>query len=210
VLKVRRADGAGEPRVLVERRAFGPSFSTDGAYMAFYTLDAGTGCDLWAMALDKLRKKDEPFLILKTNANEAMPRISPDGKWLAYQSDASNRWEVYVQPFPRGEGRLQVSKGGGQHPMWNPQGGELFYVSGNELMAVDIAADPTLRAGSPRCLFSGDAVGMRLTLANKIERFYAVAPDGRRFVVVKGNDTGRSDVVLAEGALTRVASEGRN
>ncbi len=204
VLKVRRADGTGEPRVLLERRGFGPCFSKDGAYMAFYALDAETGRDLWAVALDKLKKKEEPFLILKTSANEALPRISPDGKWLAYQSDASNQWEVYVQPFPRGEGRLQVSKGGGQHPMWNPEGGELFYVSGNELMAVDIVANPTLRTGTPRRLFSGDALETRLALVNQIERFYDVAPDGRRFVVVKGNGTGKSDVVLAEGALTRV------
>jgi Tol biopolymer transport system component len=210
VLKVRRADGTGEARVLLERRAFGPSFSKDGAYIAFYTIDAASGRDLWAMALDKLKKKDEPFLILKTSANEAMPQISPDGKWVAYQSDASNQWEVYIQPFPRGEGRLQISKGGGEHPMWNPQGGELFYVSGNDLMAVDIAAVPTLRAGAPRRLFSGDTVGTRLLTAYKIERFFAPAPDGRHFVVVKGNGTGKNDVILAEGALTRVPPEGRN
>jgi hypothetical protein len=208
-LKVRRADGTGEPRVLVDRRAFGPTFSQDGAYMAFYVLEAATRRDLWAVALDTGKKKGEPFPVLMTSANETLPRISPDGRWLAYQSDASNRWEVYVQPFPRGDGRLQVSNGGGQHPMWNPRGGELFYVAGNDLVAVDIVANPTLRAGPARRLFSGDTLGMKLTGGNIVERFYAVAADGRRFVVVKGHDHGTSDVVLAEGALTRAVPEGR-
>jgi hypothetical protein len=70
-----------------------------------------------------------------------------------------------------------------------------------------LSAKPVLRAGAPRRLFSGDGVGTRLSLPNIVERFYAVAADGQRFVVVKGNGTGTSEAVIAEGLLSRVATE---
>jgi Tol biopolymer transport system component len=200
-LRVRRADGSGEPRVLLKRPSVaGPSYSRDGAFVAFWVVDPETGRDLWAMAT---KKPDEPFLLLRTKANEALPEISPDGKFVAYQSDASGRWEVYVQPFPAGEGRWQVSAGGGRHPLWNPQGGELFYVSGNDLMVVEIAGKPAFRVGTPHRLFGGGDVGTSLSLPRYLERFYDVAPDGRRFAVVRGVAMGTSDVVLADGAITR-------
>jgi len=203
----RRADGSGEPRRLLERGGVNaPSFSPDGAFMAFHAVDAETGRDLWAV---DLARRGEAFAILRTKANEALPRISPDGKLVAYESDASGRWEVHVQPFPRGEGRIQVSVGGGQHPMWNPRGGELFYVSGNDLMAVDVAAAPALHAGTPHRLFGGEAVGTRLTAPAAIERRYDVSSDGQRFVVVRGSGMGTNDVVLAEGLLSRVPSRRR-
>jgi len=125
-LMARRADGSGEARALLERRGVAaPNFSPDGMWMAFYTVELDTARDLWAMRLDP---PGEPSLLLGTKANEAMPQISPDGTLLAYQSDASGRWEVYLQPFPGGEGRWQVSTSGGLHPKWNRRGGELFFV----------------------------------------------------------------------------------
>ena len=181
---VRRADGSGEARLLLQRSgALAPSVSPDGSFVAFYVVDPETGRDLWAFAT---AKPEEPFPLLQTKANEAAPRISPDGGFVAYQTDASGRWEVSVQPFPRGEGRVQVSVAGGQQPLWNPRGGELFYVSGNDLMLVDVVTKPTFRASSPRRLFGGEVVGARLSVQNVVERSYAVAPDGQRFVVVKG------------------------
>jgi Tol biopolymer transport system component/tRNA A-37 threonylcarbamoyl transferase component Bud32 len=204
-LGLRRADGSGDVRVLLQRpHSAAPSFSRDGKYVAFYVLERETRRDLWALAVSK---PDEPFPLLRTKANEALPRISPDGRFVAYQSDASGRWEVYVQPFPRGEGRWQVSAGGGRQPVWNPRGGELFFVSGNDLMAVDVVVQPAFRTGTPRRLFGGEAVGTNLSLPTTMERHYDVAPDGRRFVVVRGVGKGTSDVVLAEGALARASAE---
>ncbi len=204
-IAVRRADGSGEPRRLIRRTDTAqPSVSTDGSFLVYYVVDPETNRDLWAAATGKL---DEPFPILRTPANEALPKLSPNGAYLAYQTDASGRWEIYVQPFPRGEGRFQVSVGGGQHPLWNPRGGELFYVKGNELMAVDVTLRPSFRAGTPRRLFAGDAVGTKLTAPALIERFYGTAPDGQRFVVVKGNETGSSEIVLAEGAFAPSRSD---
>jgi dipeptidyl aminopeptidase/acylaminoacyl peptidase len=204
-LSVGRADGSGDARALLQRpHSNAPSFSRDGKYVAFYVLERETRRDLWAFAVSK---PDEPFLLLGTKANEALPRISPDGRFVAYQSDASGRWEVYVQPFPRGEGRWQLSAGGGRQPLWNPRGGEIFFVSGNDLMAVDVAVQPTFRVGTPRRLFGGAAVGTNLSLPTVMERHYDVAPDGRRFVVVRGVGKGTSDIVLAEGALAQTSTE---
>jgi hypothetical protein len=206
-LWVRRADGTGEPRLLLARRAAAaPSLSPDGKHFAFYILDPDTSRDLWAAATDK---PEEAYPLLRTKANEVFPRISPDGKLVAYQSDASGRWEVYVQPFPRGEGRFQISVGGGRHALWNPRGGELFYVSGNALKVVDVAVEPRFHAGAPRRLFEGDAIGLNLVAKDQgmFERHYDVAPDGRRFVVVRGLGKGSSDLVLADGAIARARGE---
>jgi Tol biopolymer transport system component len=202
-LSIRRADGSDAPRDLIRRSgAAGASVSSDGAFVAFYVLDPESQRDLWAVAKDE---PDEPFALLRTPANELNPRLSPDGKLVAYQSDASGRWEVYLQPFPRGEGRWQVSAGGGEHPMWNPKGGELFYVSGEALVAVKVAAGAEVRVGPEQPLFAGEAVGTRLTAPAIVERSYGVAPDGRRFVVVRGRGMGTSAVVLTDGAWTRAS-----
>jgi eukaryotic-like serine/threonine-protein kinase len=201
-LGARRADGSGDARVLLKRlHSAAPSFSPDGKYVAFYVLERETRRDVWAFAVSK---PNEPFPLVHTKANEALPRISPDGKFVAYQSDASGRWEVYIQPFPRGEGRWQVSANGGRQALWNPRGGELFFVSGNDLMAVDVAVQPTLSVGTPRRLFGGEALGTNLSLPAVMERNYDVAPDGRRFVVVQGVGKGTSDIVLAEDAAVGV------
>jgi len=196
----RRGDGGGEARVLVPHlgHAAGLSSAPDGAFAVYYTVEAETARDLWAVAL---QGPSQPISILRTRANEAMPRVSPDGKLVAYQSDASGRWEVYVQPFPRGDERIQVSIGGGQHPMWNPRGGELFFDAGDDLLAVDVSTSPSLHGGTPHVLFSAATLGTKLSLPGIIERSYDVAADGRRFVVVKGRGTGTSDVVLAEGGM---------
>jgi dipeptidyl aminopeptidase/acylaminoacyl peptidase len=152
-------------------------------------------------------KPQAPFPLLRTKANEAFPRISPDGGFVAYQSDASGRWEVYVQPFPRGEGRWQVSVDGGRDALWNPRGGEILFVSENGLMAADVALEPRFRSGTPRRLLDARATGLNLVATETavVERNYDVAPDGRRFVVVRGLGKGTSDMVLADGAIARAA-----
>jgi Tol biopolymer transport system component len=198
-LAMRRFDGSGAPRVLLRLNGVAaPSFSRDGRYLAFYVVDPVTKRDLWAAETSKL---DEPFPLLQTPANEAMPRVSPDGKFLAYQSDVSGRWEIYLQPFPRGEGRWQVSVDGGQHVKWSSKGDELFFVSGNDLMSVEVSTDGGVRVGVPKKLFSGADVGTRLSQRRLVEGFYDVAPDGERFVVVKGVREGTNELVLTEGLL---------
>ena len=118
--------------------------------------------DIWVLRLgDHSRgsgqvRKPQPFL--RTPFNEEAPRFSPDGHWLAYISDESGRYEIYVQPYPGPGGKWQISTEGGTEPVWNRNGRELFYRSGDKMMAVDIATQPSFAAGKPRMLFEGPYV----------------------------------------------------
>ena len=106
------------------------------------------------------------------------PRISPDGHWVAYTSDESGREEVYVQSFPPTEGRWQISTGGGTEPLWQREGKELYYVSGDRLMAVDVKTGlRAFEAGIPRILFEA-----RLESTPR-HSHYQVADNGRRFLL---------------------------
>ena len=194
----RRPDGTGSARHLFAGGASNVTASAAGRQLAFYMVDPTTRRDLWAKSLEP---DGEAFVMLRTNANEARPQISPDGKFVAYQSDVSGRWEVYVMPFPRGEGRLQISTAGGEMAAWNPRGGELFFISGDDLLAVSVTLEPALKAGRPQQLFAGKTVGTQLVRPRYLEAFYTVAPDGRSFVVVKGQGMGTSDVVVADGLI---------
>ncbi len=100
--------------------------------------------------------------------------MSPDGRGLAYQSDESGRFEVYVQPFPELGAKWQISTDGGQDPVWNPNGRELFYCEGDKMMAVSIETAPELTAGKPQFLFEG-----------AFQQRYDVSRDGQRFLMVE-------------------------
>jgi Tol biopolymer transport system component len=140
-------------------------------------------------------RKAQPFL--QTPFNESSPRFSPDGHLLAYVSDESGQFEIYVQPYPGPGGKWQISTDGGAEPVWNPNGRELFYRSGDKMMAVGIATQPSFVAGKPRMLFQGPYV--RNTPPNTIP-FYDVSPDGQRFLMLKPSDQAAAptqiDVVL--------------
>jgi serine/threonine-protein kinase len=121
-------------------------------------------------------------------------QFSPDGRWIAYASNESAQFEVYVRPYP-GPGRaVPVSTQGGTHPKWNPNGRELFYRTGNKMMVVDVAtrADDIVLS-QPRVLFEQRyAFGSAQTVAN-----YDVSPDGQRFVMVKDDSaSGRLNLIL--------------
>ena len=121
---------------------------------------------------------------------------NPDGQWIAYHSDVSGEQEIYVQRFPMLGDRQQISIGGGRSPIWSPDGRELFYRStdGRQVVAVPIASEPTLTAGSPEVLFEGPYFA-----ADGVLRPYDPSPDGERFVMVKvGGETGGEAVAAAE------------
>jgi eukaryotic-like serine/threonine-protein kinase len=127
-------------------------------------------------------RKAEPFL--QTSAQESGARFSPDGRWLAYVSDASGRNEVYVQPYPGPGSRWQVSSDGGGQPVWNRNGRELFYRSEDKIMAVDITTEPSFSAGRPKMLFKGSYFS-----SSHVENpFYDVSPDGQRFLMLKPSE----------------------
>jgi eukaryotic-like serine/threonine-protein kinase len=126
-------------------------------------------------------RKAEPFL--QTPFNEGAARFSPDGRWLAYVSDESGGFEIYVQPYPGPGGKWQISTGGGSEPVWNPNGRELFYRSGDKMMAVDITTQLSFAAGKPRMLFDGHYEPPPFPIAN-----YDVSPDGQRFLMLKPSE----------------------
>jgi Tol biopolymer transport system component/predicted Ser/Thr protein kinase len=159
------------------------SWSPDGKLLAFIEINPTSGYDIWVLRLSD--RKAEPFL--QTQFNETVPRFSPDGHWLAYISDESGRYEVYVQPYPGPGGKWQISTEGGTEPVWNPNGRELFYRSGQKIMTVEITTQPGFVAGKPRMLFEGPYSPTPLTNPN-----YDVSSDGQRFLMLKPSEQEQS------------------
>jgi serine/threonine protein kinase/Tol biopolymer transport system component len=177
------ATGVGsEELLLATPRNKGPvDWSPDGRFLLYRSPGATTGFDLWALPLFGDRK---PFVVVQTNFEERDGQFSPDGKWIAYQSNESGQTQVLVQPFPGPGGKLQVSTDGGAQVRWRADGRELFYVSPDgRLMAVPIrpAADRrSLEAGAPVPLF---ATRMGGTTPGINRQEYVVSKDGQRFLV---------------------------
>ncbi len=120
--------------------------------------------------------------LLNTKFVESQPRISPDGQWMAYTSDESGRTEIYVRPFPDVDkgGRWQVSTSGGDSPLWSPDGRELFYRSGDAVMAAPVRAGPTFGYETPKKLFQGTYV------ISPVEGYgWDISHDGKRFLMIK-------------------------
>ena len=113
---------------------------------------------------------------LQTTFAEMRPRVSPDGRWMAYVSDESGAPEVYVRPYPNvDEGKWLISRSGGDHPLWSRDGDELFYLGRDSMMAVSVRTDPTFRSGEPVALFGTGGFFIHTTGVQP----YDVAPDGR-------------------------------
>lgn len=177
-----RADGAGEAVRLTESKnpQLAYSVAPDGKRLAFYEVSPQTGPDLWTLPLEEVQSdhpkagKPQPFLV--TPANEASPMISPDGRWLAYQSDESGRNEVYVRRFPGPGGKWQISTEGGERPTWSRKKSELFYRSGEGVMVTSYAANG-------EALVPGKS---RLWVAKKdVGEYFGLAPDGERFAMAQ-------------------------
>ena len=134
-----------------------------------------------------LRDGGEGWPVRDTNAVETEPALSRDAKWIAYSSDETGRFEIYVEPFPHGLTRWRVSDDGGGEPVWGPNERELFYRSsdGDRIMVVDFDVDPHFSPHAPRLLIEGDYEQVEVGRHN-----FDIAPDGRRFVVLKSAGMG--------------------
>ena len=176
----KRSDGTGQEELLVESDLpIAPmAWSHDGKSIVYFVADPKTGRDEWVLSTVGDRK---PVPLFNSPYNEDHPQVSPDDKWIAYAANYTNQSEVYVKPFPSGEGRWPVSRDGGRWPRWRQDGKELFYLEGSKLMAVAVtAAGSTFEAGVPHELFdSGVVPPPHVTTIN----LYAVSNDGLRFLV---------------------------
>jgi hypothetical protein len=119
-----------------------------------------------------------------------MPQFSPDGRWIAYASKESGGREIYVRPFPDSGGKWQVSVGGGTEPQWSHDGRELFYRTGEKMMAVEIDTRDGFVPGKPKILFEGHSVPT--PNPEWVRANYDVSPDGQRFLMVAPAEPGRT------------------
>ncbi len=125
--------------------------------------------DLQVLSMESERTSQPLF---QSQFNETKAMISPDGHWIAYESNESGR-QIYVRPFPNvEEGKWQISRDGGTESVWAPRGQELFYRNGEAMMMVGIKTEPTFTAGSPVVLFTG-----RYTIGGPVVN-YDITPDG--------------------------------
>jgi Tol biopolymer transport system component len=175
---VRDTRSSVKPKLLFQLPAFSPldDWSRDGRYIVYEAIDWKTfRFDLGVRDLQTGTNRP----LIATSANESGAALSPDGRWIAYLSDESGVDEIYVQSFPAGNDRQQVSVGGGTQPRWRGDGRELFYMSPDrKVMAVDISAGERIEAGKPHALFQ-----TRILPLVEARNHYDVTADGQRFVV---------------------------
>ena len=177
-------DGSAEPEPLFagDHQGGVSSFSPKGDLLAFQTRAPDTGLDLWVRSL-----KGTPQPFLRTRFTEVGSKFSPDGRWIAYVSDESGQYEVYVRPYPPGPGKWQVSTHGGEHVIWSRDGKELFYRNGNKWMAVAVHLEPEFKPETQRLLFEGP-------YAMVGGQSYDVTPDGQRFLLLEPIKQGAAPV----------------
>jgi hypothetical protein len=162
------------------------SWSPDGSLLVY-----SQGTDVWAVGLEG---DPEPFPVLNDQYNEIFPIVSPDGEWIAYQSDETGQAEIYVKQFPEGPAKYRVSTEGGNLPRWRGDGRELYYTEPPNMMAVEIEIDgDSLQPGVPRSLFTlggdpsmggaGSTVGNARIGFHPLYHRFAVTADGERFLL---------------------------
>jgi serine/threonine-protein kinase len=154
------------------------SWSPDGQLLAFTEDSANRSRSIWTLSIKD--RKAQPFG--QNLRRDSAPQFSPDGRWIAYDSNESGREEIYIRPFPGPGGRYQISTGGTE-PVWNPKGHELFYRNLGKMMAVEVTTQPSFSAGEPKILFEGSYVISPRSAAD-----YDVSPDGQRFLMLKSAD----------------------
>jgi eukaryotic-like serine/threonine-protein kinase len=171
------ASGAGQDELLLKSSNTNirvpTCWSLDGRFLIYLEFDPKTNRDIWVLPLFGDRK---PFPFLNTESSEASGQLSPDGQWMAYNSDESGQLEVYIRSFPSGAGQRLVSTKGGTGPYWRRDGKELYYYAPDgKLIAVDVKTGATFERGQPRVLFEFRPGGPFTS--------YTVTADGQRFLL---------------------------
>ncbi|MBZ5536863.1 MAG: serine/threonine-protein kinase [Acidobacteriia bacterium] len=195
----KRSDGAGNAQRLTESKnaQLAQSWRPDGNVLAFEQLNPDTNWDILTLAIEGNEKAGwklgEPKPLVNSPFTERSAAFSPDGHWLAYQSNESGNFEVYVQAFPGPGGRWQVSLGGGRLPKWSRNGKELFYctVDGKIMVTTYTASSDAFHADKPWLWSPGQfAVGPSFLGLGLGYRAFDLHPDGKRVAVLKASHTG--------------------
>jgi hypothetical protein len=187
-LYMKSASGTGTDELLLATPQIkaASSWSPDGRTLLYLSADPNTGFDIWALPMDGDRK---PFPVIQTKSNERLGQFSPDGKWIAYESDESGRYEVYVRPWSgssgRGGGKVPISPTGGAQVRWRHDGKALFYIAlDDRLMTVPIkfgSNGQDIEPGTPVPLFATH-VGGAVQVFPRHQ--YVVSLDDLRFLMV--------------------------
>jgi Tol biopolymer transport system component len=174
------ANGKGPAERLTQTARAPESFSTQNQVLSYITLntDGGTAdYDVWTYSFRD--RKSAPLIQMRNSAQHSS-RFSPDGKWIAYVSDETVRLELYVQPFPATGAKFLITKSGGGHPLWSPDGKQLYFDNSGRMFSVAVRTTPSFAAG--------DAVPLPIQgfiqQPGNVRRQYDIAPDGKRFIMM--------------------------
>jgi Tol biopolymer transport system component len=207
------SDGSSPGQLLLKGDSFAVprDISPDGKWLLFMHVERKTTKeDLWLLSLLPGEHKPEPFLV--TDYIETDGMFAPDGRFVAYVSNESGGFEVYVRSFPvsAAGGKWRISNGGGYQPRWRRDGKELlFFTADGRLMSADVTLAPAFHADVPRTLFRAQIFGGGATTTN---HYWDVSPDGQRFLI---NTTSANDassmltVVLNWNGTDQLATAGR-
>jgi Tol biopolymer transport system component len=172
-LFIKNFSGAGNQHLIRTwpRHIHFSSWSPDGKWLAAFDYNTINGSDCYAISIDS----GDSIPIAIGQANEDHVRVSPDGRWLAFQSDESGDYQIYVTSFPKLEGKRQISINGGTSPCWNQIGKFIYYLSNGFMIAQPVETGNELIIGKPVILFKTDASS------------FNVSPDGQKFYLVRRN-----------------------
>lgn len=175
-LYIRALDGTSDELLLHTSENVLPNdWTRDGRYIVYVSRNPNRGRDIWLLPMSGPRT---PVPFAQGNANEIQAQVSPNGAWIAYASDESGAWEVYVEAFPKGGRKRAVSSGGGAKPQWRADGSELYYLTADRLLMA-VPVDHAGEFGRPRALFQAPVVADLGTYRSQ----FAVSRDGQRFLV---------------------------
>ena len=180
-MTVKPANGIGEEEGLLPGANFPADWSPDGRFIIYLHRGVNTRMDMWAFPMFGDRKA---YLLSNSVFDEQTPKLSPDGRWLAYSSDETGNYEIYVQSFSPdgklGSDKKRISTNGGKYPVWRRDGSELFYVATDSaMMATNVKTVGTdFEFSAPKALFTT----RMLSWGTNFHEF-DVSPDGQRFLI---------------------------
>jgi Tol biopolymer transport system component len=189
------ADKSGPPELLLEGSQIWPdSWTPDGKTLVYSQIGADSKCQTWILSAPGSSPETKPRRFSRSSSNEIGAILSPDGKWIAYDSDESGKYEVVVEPFPGPGAKLQVSTHGGWVPAWARNGRELYYVDPDtkQLMAVETGTGPAFHAGQPKAIFKMPDS----SISSINEAIYDVSQDSKHFLVLRPEEAANAGSTL--------------